>query len=78
MQNLTVWLEQNGKKCSSKELINLTQLYLYNNKIVTIPNEIGQLINLTYLRLNNNKISTIPNAAGSLIVNNKLVFIFIG
>ncbi|MGO4773891.1 leucine-rich repeat domain-containing protein [Flavobacterium sp. W22_SRS_FK3] len=41
-------------------LIQLTELYLYINKITEIPAEIGNLVNLTGLLLHNNKLIQIP------------------
>ena len=59
------------KKCNLKEtvkeLFNSQQLYLCNNQLTTIPQEIGNLINLQILNLNSNKLTTIPQELGNLI-----------
>src|SRR5271165_3804520 len=55
------------RKYNFNELINLQQLYLYDNKITQIPIEIGQLINLRQLDLYNNQITQIPIEIGQLI-----------
>ncbi|MEG4808995.1 leucine-rich repeat domain-containing protein, partial [Microcoleus sp. F8-D3] len=44
----------------------LTQLYLSDNQIASIPEALGQLSNLTVLYLWNNQIASIPEALGQL------------
>jgi len=48
------------------QLFKETKLNLYNNKLETLPPEIGLLSNLQELSLSNNKIETLPPEIGSL------------
>ena len=48
------------------ELSNLQRLYLSNNKLKTIPKELGQLSNLQQLNLYYNQLTTIPKELGQL------------
>jgi len=43
-----------------------TRLNLYNNKLSTLPEQIGQLTNLTKLNLHSNQLSTLPAEIGKL------------
>src|ERR1700748_2985426 len=51
---------ENANIFSLAQLGNLQQLNLCNNKITSIPPEIGQLGNLQWLYLYNNEIVSIP------------------
>src|SRR3990172_1968138 len=48
------------------EISNLQELDLYDNKLTTIPCELGKLINLQELSLSNNQLKTIPGELGQL------------
>ena len=63
-----------------KELIHLQELYLYTNRLQTLPNEIGQLANLRVLALYENSLNSLPDSLANLkhlefldIRHNKLV-----
>jgi Leucine-rich repeat (LRR) protein len=43
------------------KLVNLQNLYLYNNSLSSLPAEIGKLVNLKYLSLKNNQLSSLPD-----------------
>ena len=45
----------------------LEQLLLSNNKLSSLPLEIGELENLIILNVNNNQIETLPVSIGNLI-----------
>lgn len=47
---------------SIKELTQLSEIYLYGNKLSTLPQEIGYLKNLQTLALNENSLTTLPDA----------------
>lgn len=49
------------------QLVNLTELYLYDNQFKEIPESIGQLVNLTYIDLFCNKLKEIPESIGNLV-----------
>ena len=44
----------------------MTQLNLYDNKLTSLPPEIGNLTNLTYLGLPHNKLGSLPPEIGRL------------
>jgi Leucine-rich repeat (LRR) protein len=48
-------------------LIQLKELYLYDNALSVIPDTIGNLIQLEGLNLSGNKLSVIPDTIGNLI-----------
>ena len=52
---------------SLEELSNLQSLNLRNNKLESVPKELGNLINLQYLSLYNNKLESVPKELGNLI-----------
>ena len=43
------------------QLIHLKELYLYGNKIVQLPVEIGYLVNLETFALNENSLTNLPD-----------------
>ena len=49
-----------------RQLQNLTHLYLYRNKLTSIPSDIGEMINLKVLDLDNNQLTSIPKEIGQL------------
>jgi CCR4-NOT transcription complex subunit 6 len=71
----SIWTEidmgGSNLRCISLQLFDyypfLTKLYLNNNRLQTIPPEIGQLRNLAHLDLSLNQISTLPPEMGMLI-----------
>lgn len=69
----------NALSIKIKELENLTQLMLYDNKLVTLPKEIGLLRKLKTLDLSNNQLVSLPSEMSQLsdlqslnIINNKI------
>jgi hypothetical protein len=61
------------------EIVNLQELNLFNNKLKSILNDIGNLVNLQILCLNYNQLTSLPNEIGNLmnlqelnLSNNKL------
>lgn len=63
MHNLT------KRSCWFFLLVQLSQLqefYLYGNKLVTLPPEIGALTNLTKLGLSENSLTTLPDTLQNL------------
>lgn len=49
-----------------KDMVQLTELYLYKNKLGVIPEEIGSLINLSTLALQENHLLTLPSSLQNL------------
>ena len=49
------------------ELVNLTELNLSGNRLISVPKEIGQLTNLKELNLKEHKLISIPKEIGQLI-----------
>lgn len=49
-----------------KELTHLKELYLYGNKIVQLPIEIGCLVNLETFALNENSLTNLPDTMEDL------------
>lgn len=45
---------------------NLQSLSLNHNKLVSLPNSIGQLTELKYIYLNSNQLESLPNTFGNL------------
>ncbi|XP_011157897.1 leucine-rich repeat-containing protein 28 isoform X2 [Solenopsis invicta] len=56
------------------ELFNLTNLYIYGNRIEWLPEELGGMSQLTVLDLSANKLKLIPTCIGNLI-NLKSLFL---
>lgn len=48
------------------QLSQLQEFYLYGNKLVTLPPEIGALTNLTKLGLSENSLTTLPDTLQNL------------
>lgn len=46
---------------------NLTALYLNDNCLLRLPNDVGALVNLRTLDLSNNKLRSLPAELGELI-----------
>lgn len=51
---------------SIKDLSHLEEIYLYQNKLVTLAPEIGQLTNLRILAANENSLTTLPESLANL------------
>lgn len=49
------------------QMTNLTALYLKNNQLQRLPQDINLLINLRHLDLSHNKLRTLPAEIGDLI-----------
>ena len=47
--------------------MNLTSLYLNNNKLSQLPESIGNLVNLISLDLSNNTLTRLPESIGNLV-----------
>lgn len=47
---------------------HLTALYLNDNNLLRLPNDIGLLLNLRTLDLSNNKLRSLPAEIGELIL----------
>ncbi|ORX46577.1 L domain-like protein, partial [Anaeromyces robustus] len=58
---------------SFQNLTNLVRLYLNNNKIEVIPEEICQMTNLIDLDISNNNIYSLPEDIGNLVSLEKLI-----
>jgi hypothetical protein len=54
--------------------MQLKEMYLDNNQLVRLPDDIGKLFNLYELRLMNNKLETLPPSIGAL-TNLQLLFL---
>jgi len=52
--------------CLCVQLTQLVEFYLYSNKLVSLPVEIGYLTNLETLGLSENSIQSLPESLGSL------------
>jgi len=50
-----------------EDYLDITELYLINNELTSIPESISSLVNLRKLFLFTNKITSIPESIGSLI-----------
>ncbi|HEV7404146.1 MAG TPA: COR domain-containing protein, partial [Chthoniobacteraceae bacterium] len=48
------------------QLIALTQLYLFNNRLTAVPTQLGDLTSLRELRLQNNQLTSLPPQIGRL------------
>lgn len=51
---------------SVKELTQLTELYLYSNKLQCLPVELGCLVNLVTLALSENSLTSLPDSLDNL------------
>ncbi|KHN74365.1 Leucine-rich repeat protein soc-2 [Toxocara canis] len=51
---------------SIRDLVQLTELFLYKNKLTALPNEIGNLVNLTKLGLSENGLTSLPDSLSAL------------
>lgn len=73
-------LDLNGKNISDLTGIgnftNLTDLYLGNNNLTSLPIEIGKLVNLQYLSIPFNPITNLPKEIGQLSNLQRLDIIF--
>ena len=47
-------------------LVNLTELSLYQNQLTAVPKELGNLVNLTWLSLSQNQLTAVPKELGNL------------
>jgi len=56
-----------------EDYLDITELYLINNELTSIPESICSLINLQKLYLSNNKITNIPEFISSLIHLRQLI-----
>lgn len=75
-KNLIVYLHRHKKNEVNKKLINLLlrilklthlqELYLYTNRLQTLPNEIGLLSNLKLLALYENSLTSLPESLANL------------
>jgi Leucine-rich repeat (LRR) protein len=63
---LQEWLSALGENYSTQELRELTELYLGDNDLTSLPPEIGLLTNLRTLYLNDNKFTSLPSVIGQL------------
>ncbi|EHB05959.1 Leucine-rich repeat protein SHOC-2 [Heterocephalus glaber] len=51
---------------SVKELTQLTEIYLYSNKLQSLPAEVGCLVNLMTLALSENSLTSLPDSLDNL------------
>lgn len=49
-----------------KEITQLVEFYLYGNKLVSLPPEIGHLTNLKTLALSENSLTSLPDTLANL------------
>ncbi|KRY30559.1 Leucine-rich repeat protein soc-2 [Trichinella spiralis] len=52
---------------SIRELVQLTELFLYKNKLTTLPTEIGNLVSLRKLGLSENYLTALPDSLAALV-----------
>lgn len=51
---------------SIRDLVQLTELFLYKNKLTVLPNEIGNLVYLKKLGLSENGLTSLPDTLAAL------------
>uniref|UniRef100_H2Y1A8 Disease resistance R13L4/SHOC-2-like LRR domain-containing protein n=3 Tax=Ciona intestinalis TaxID=7719 RepID=H2Y1A8_CIOIN len=49
-----------------KNMTQLCEIFLYQNKLAKVPDELGQLVNLTILALNENHLTSLPASLQNL------------
>ena len=55
-------LDMQSLPSSIKDMTQITELYLYKNKLSKVPDELGNLVNLSTLALNENHLMSLPDS----------------